>query len=854
MDDREILVLAETFGLGGECVTAIRQLIDRAQASTRGVTTPGGPAIDSRTTTELHTLPDSTPAPLPDRYEDLGTIGRGGMGEVRRVRDRLLERTLAMKIVLPGLGTLDRVRFLEEAQIAAQLQHPGIVPVHDFGELGDGRLWFTMKEVRGRTLAAVIDELHGAARDGHWAPTSDGWTFRRLVDAFQRACEAVAYAHSRRVVHRDLKPQNIMVGEYGEVFVMDWGLAKALDGVAAEDCESRVVSGPRETGDLLQTAYGQVLGTVAYMPPEQARGETGSIGPASDAYALGGVLYHLLSGRPPLTGPSAWARLLMRDAPPPLETVVPDHVPEPPPELAELCRRAMEREPEARPADARELAQAVSAWLDGARKRERALEVVQRAAAIEPAIAEERAQVEALRAQAADILGPLPDHAPAAEKIPGWRLEDEATERERAFRRKQAELEQTLQAALAVEPELPEAHAQLADLYRRRLKEADAVRDANAALHWEALLRAHDDGRYAAFLSGEGAVSLLTEPPGARVEAFRFEERDRRLVPVPVGALGTTPLVRARLPRGSYLLRLTLAGHVPVDYPVVLERQTHWSGRDPDGRVVPVRLLRDGDLGRDDVYVPGGWFWSGGDPFAADSLPRRRLWVDSFVIRRYPVTEAEVVDFLNALVAEGRGAEAAAIAAPEENAVGQLPVRALADGRYVFVEGARRDLPAVRLDWRTAAAYAGWLARRTGLPWRLPHELEWEKAARGVDGRFYPWGDQPETTWACVLNCRPTPPERAPLDAFPEDVSPYGVRHMAGNVREPCLNAYRRAGPEVVGQRVIVAGPDDDDEGLRSVRGGAWGSTVMFARTAVRFGGQPDQRYMLGGVRLARSV
>src|SRR5690606_17346235 len=113
-------------------------------------------------------------------------------------------------------------RFVEEAQCSAQLQHPGIVPVHELGRLADGRLYFTMREIRGRTLTEVIAEVHEASGDGEWRPGPSGFTFRRLVDAFHRVCEAVAYAHHRGVIHRDLKPDNVMLGEHGEVLVVDW--------------------------------------------------------------------------------------------------------------------------------------------------------------------------------------------------------------------------------------------------------------------------------------------------------------------------------------------------------------------------------------------------------------------------------------------------------------------------------------------------------------------------------------------------------------------------------------------------------------------------------------------------------
>ena len=218
----------------------------------------------------------TTPSVPPDtprieglsRYDDLGLIGMGGMGEVRRVRDRRLGRQLALKTLhLPALNRPALVaRFLEEAQATAQLQHPGIVPIHDLGTLPDGRLWFTMKEVTGQTFGQVIAEVH-APSDARREPTDSGWTLRRLVDALHQVCEAVGYAHSRGVVHRDLKPDNIMVGSHGEVLVLDWGLAKVLGrpDLAAEEGELDPVQTDRSRDSVHQTRVGMVAGTPAYM-------------------------------------------------------------------------------------------------------------------------------------------------------------------------------------------------------------------------------------------------------------------------------------------------------------------------------------------------------------------------------------------------------------------------------------------------------------------------------------------------------------------------------------------------------------------------------------------------------------
>ncbi len=349
------------------------------------------------------------------RYEDLGLLGEGGMGEVRRVRDRDLNRVMAMKVIRGDL--MERpaalARFVEEAQCSAQLQHPGIVPVHELGRMPDGRVYFTMREVRGRTLGDVIAEVHVASAEV-WRPGRSGWTFRRLVDVFVKVCEAVAYAHARGVVHRDLKPANVMVGEHGEVLVVDWGLAKVRGqrDRAAEAGDLDVVVTDRSSSGGTATKMGAVAGTPAYMPPEQARGEIDRIDARSDVYALGAMLYEILAGRAPYEGASAQAvlRMVLAGPPEPPGRAVgpaadtwsygPESLEQPAPvgpalpaELVVACLKAMSREPGERHRDASEFAVEVASWLDGARRREQAIEVVELATALGP-------EAEALRARA----------------------------------------------------------------------------------------------------------------------------------------------------------------------------------------------------------------------------------------------------------------------------------------------------------------------------------------------------------------------------------------------------------------------------------------------------------------------
>jgi len=224
-----------------------------------------------------------------ERYEMLGLIGSGAMGEVRLCRDRTVGREVAMKVIRNSAHATPRQwRFVREARIQGQLEHPAVVPVYDFGVDPEGNLYFTMKRVRGVSLAEVFDAL--AAND---LTTERRFSRRRLLTAFSQVSLAVDYIHTRGVVHRDLKPSNVMLGDFGEIYVLDWGLVKLIesdDGLRGQDFID--ASGAATTGS------GSVLGTPGYMSPEALRGEVDRVDRRSDIYSLGSILFELLAREP----------------------------------------------------------------------------------------------------------------------------------------------------------------------------------------------------------------------------------------------------------------------------------------------------------------------------------------------------------------------------------------------------------------------------------------------------------------------------------------------------------------------------------------------------------------------------
>ena len=346
-------------GIAGSSLTATK--IDRTPSSPHPPRPPVSLITSGDLSAEQQTIGERSGQ---QRFQTVAHHANGGLGVISIANDLELGRRVALKQINPQYADdLElRARFVAEAEITGQLEHPGIVPVYGLGSSDSGRPFYAMRFIDGQSLKQAVDRYHAGLRSRR-NPTvsvhSDNISFRRLIQALISVCQTIEYAHSRGVIHRDLKPANIMLGRFGETFVVDWGLARFPHAADSAD-----ISG-RETlslsADTEQTQPGTAKGTPAFMSPEQARGDTKQVGPVSDTYSLGATLYYVLSGQRPFAGESFHEILsaVCQGDCPAVERVTPGV----PPPLAAVCRKAMRPEQRERYPTVRALADDLEAWL-----------------------------------------------------------------------------------------------------------------------------------------------------------------------------------------------------------------------------------------------------------------------------------------------------------------------------------------------------------------------------------------------------------------------------------------------------------------------------------------------------------
>ncbi|RYE93834.1 MAG: hypothetical protein EOO75_03480, partial [Myxococcales bacterium] len=731
-----------------------------------------------------------------------------GMGEVHECADVVLGRRVAVKR-LRGEAATDHlaVAMLErEARVIGSLEHPNIIPVYDAGYLDDTGPFYAMRMMERPSLEAALRKM----REGD-APTLAEYTQNKLLRVFIQVCGAVDYAHSRGVIHCDLKPANILLGSFGEVLVVDWGMAHTAQEISAFQG-----------------------GTPGYMAPEQFEGKAPDA--RTDVFALGAILYEILTLRPAFPDrPEGLQQMLQRRPVPPRDRAPERPMPD---DLVEACLRALESDAAARFPSASAFGTAIETFLEGTRERERrerrAAELAEQGDLLADSYEDMLESRPERVAEMSELLASVPPWEAADQKQPLWDAEDRQAVLDalsiRTFQSSVAAYEQALDEV----PSFAPANRGLARLYRAELRRAHERRDDFDRVYFEGLLRQVDPDSSGSLSST--SLRLLTNPDLVDVTLGHVQDVGRRLAVVREEPLGRSPVQADNLPTGSYILKLERPGFFEVLAPVLLR----------PGQMLEqmIDLRGANDLKPGEVFIAGGPALLGGDETNLRGRELHPVDVPSFHIATFPVSFQEYFEFLASLFQGDPAAAAPFLPMNTDgtgywtwNGAGFEPTARLL--RWGSDREQLLSLPAFGLSLPCAEAYARWKSESTGRHYRLPTEDEWEKAARGTDGRRYPWGDRFDAAFCKMRESRPDLPVPEPSGSFAHDVSPYGVRDMAGGIAEWVTPSASHPGAP---------------SAQTATRGGAWCDWRVDCAVGARRSYFLEERSARIGFRLVREV
>ncbi len=761
-------------------------------------------------------LNDPLPSELKRRYHRWKTLGSGGMGTVLLCRDRTLGRQVAVKTIpADRVGGIRQSRFLAEARITSQLAHPGIPPIHDLFSDDEGSLYYSMKLIRGQSLAEVLESLRSQN-----VQVKERDNLVRLMSIFLSASQAVAYAHTRRVIHRDLKPDNIMVGGFGEVLVMDWGLARMLEGdPESAEFATETGAGIPTLADPILTQDGAIVGSPAYMAPESQEGDSSLVGTASDVYSLGILLYELLTLHRPFEAQSL-PRLLYLKATGSFERPS-RRTPERdiPPELERICLKAMALNSSDRYDDAGALTTDLESYLEGVRPRIEADALVAKGLQLMVEFAEQAREADDAELRAMALRSELNSWDSLEIKRLAWEAEQVAADQLATTDEAFSTCEATFEAALSHVRDYRTARTGLADLYWLRFLQAEANDDRRWMKRCRERIERYAPGRYSSRLIGNGSISIMSTPLGACATLHPLVLRDGRREAGEGIKLGETMVARKQVAMGSYVLHIEAEDCTPARVPLLVERLQEL--------MIDVDLVANEALHPDFIHIAAGPVTLGGDPAALSGLAQAYVDLPDYAIARYPVSTSEYLEFLAELwrTDEERARERLPKARGQNNVAGKPLFELGADGSYSLpiVDIHSREWygeqPMVSISVEDARCYARWVTEKhPKWRFRLPTESEWEKAARGTDLRIFPWGDRFDATFCVMAESSAEPPNLPAIGSVPTDRSPYGIRDLAGGVRD------------------WVAWDDESlaSKGETPIRGGSYGTVEVYSRCCSR--------------------
>ncbi len=764
------------------------------------------------------------------RYATFAPLGSGGVGSVSSCYDPTLGRYVALKKLHHHLKEKvgERTRFIREARVLAQVEHPHIVPVHELGLASDGSPYFTMKRVRGNTLAEILQNLRAGNRE-----VGKRYPLGYLLDTFMHVAQAVAFAHSRGIIHRDLKPSNVLIGEFGEVLVVDWGLAKVVGSTVEEgeghpELSSQEQENLDRLGQTSMTLEGVISGTPAYMAPEQALGRVADLNGQTDVYSLGAILYEILTWRRMIDGDTVRAALqnvIHGSIIPPRKRAPERRISR---DLEAICMKAVAHRPEDRYASVRDLLDDIhnyqNAFPVNARPDcplNRSIKWIRRhqlASSIAitsflvlllatGTLGLNRHSRHRTLVEAADSYRREGDqhylkmrqlhmqwvHQPARfdqgnpQSGLGDDLAGQLRELEGIVENRYQAARLTYAQAVGRRPPSTAIRKAVFAILDNQITYALLRRDYKRAQEHLAFLRhylgnqfeqATADTRerllaYDEIARGNTTLRVITHEPDATYTLLHYTPDEQGILGVaqamPLLAGGDTELT---LPRGSYLVAARSAAGNEFAFPIQFV--------DRDRQTLDIQL--PAELVPGAVFVPAGDFLCGG--LASRSGRQYVANLPAFFIKKTEVTFAEFLEFW---LADDGGQR-------DDRLRGrvrfdpELPAFELAwDDHGRLRPEFEPEMPVVGITHLAAEQYCAWRGRQLGRVVRLPTAAEWEKAARGVDGREYPWGNgfDPNLSFTSEnLEGKLRHPYFAPVGQFPLDRSVYGALDMGGNARE----------------------------------------------------------------------